>query len=413
MGIAEARASTPARPGAHPTSSRRVHRRTFLASTAAGAAAWLADRAPGLAAAPGGATTAAGALVYVGTYTEKTASRGVYAFRVDARTGAWTPVGTTDVGPNPSFLAVHPNGRVLYVVNEVGDFGGAASGAVRAFAIDRVTGALAPLGDPVATGGAAPCYVATDATGRLLMVANYVGGSVAAFPIGTDGRVGARSFLDQHTGHGPRADRQEHAHAHCVIPDPSGRWAVSADLGLDRLTVHRVDARAGTLAPASTAAVRAGAGARHLAFHPSGRALYAVGELDLTLTTFAFDPATGALSAPVVVPLLAAPAPSGSTAADVHLHPAHRALYVSVRGDDSIVRLALDPATGRPAAGDRVASGGERPRNFALDPAGAFLFAANQGSDAIVAFRVAAGDGRLTPTGARVAVPAPVCIRFV
>jgi 6-phosphogluconolactonase len=362
-----------------------VHRRTFLASSAAGAAgaaAWLAGCAPSArgrgADAP--ATAAGdGPLVFVGTYTEQTTSRGVYGFRADARTGAWTPLGATDVGPNPSFLAVHPNGRVLYVVNETERFAGLPSGAVRAFAIDRATGALAPLGESVATGGGAPCYVSVDATGRLLMAANYVGGSVVAFPLAADGRPGPRTFLDQHSGRGPRADRQESAHAHCVLPDPSNRWAVSADLGLDRVTVHALDARAGTLAPAGAAAVRAGAGPRHLAFHPAGRRLYVVGELDLTLTTFAFDPATGALTGAESAPLLATPPAAGSTAADLHLHPSGRALYVSVRGDDSLVRFALDPATGRPTPAERVSSGGRRPRNFGLDPSGRFLYAANQG----------------------------------
>lgn len=398
-----------------------MHRRTFLASSAAGAtsaAAWLAGCATRGRAAALPDTAGDTRLVFVGTYTTNTRSRGVYRFRADARTGTWAPLGATDVGPDPSFLAVHPNGRVLYVVNEMTSFADQPSGAVRAFVIDRATGDLAPLGEPVATGGGAPCYVSVDATGRLLLVANYVGGSVAAFPLADDGRPGARTFLDQHAGRGPRADRQEGPHAHCVVPDPSNRWAVSTDLGLDRVTVHALDARAGTLAPARTVAMRAGAGPRHLAFHPSGRTLYVLGELDLTLVTFAFDPATGALGAGETVPLLAAapgaPAASGaaaSTAADLHVHPAGRALYASVRGDDSLVRFGLD-AAGRPARVERVASGGRRPRNFGLHPSGRFLHAANQGSDAIVAFHVEPGDGRLTPAGLRVDVPAPVCVRF-
>jgi 6-phosphogluconolactonase len=243
------------------------------------------------------------------------------------------------------------------------------------------------------------------------MVANYVGGSVAAFPLGADGRVGARSFLDQHAGRGARADLQEAPHAHCVLPAPGTRWAVSTDLGLDRVTVHALDAAGGTLAPAGAAATRAGAGPRHLAFHPSGRTLYVVNELDLTLAALPFDPATGTLGADgAVLPLLAAPAPAGSTAADLHVHPSGRALYASVRGDDAIVRFALD-AAGRPTWAERTPSGGRRPRNFALDPAGRFLHAANQGSDSIVTFAVDAAGG-LTATGATVEVPAPVCVIF-
>ncbi|MDF1503860.1 lactonase family protein [Roseisolibacter sp. H3M3-2] len=380
-----------------------MDRRTFLAAGTTGLLAGCARRAA--------SPSRDGALVFVGTYTENTRSAGVYAFRADAATGRWTALGATAVGPNPSYLALHPNGRVLYAVNEVTRLDGAATGAVRAFAVDRATGALAPLGYAAPTGGGAPCYASVDPSGRLLMVANYVGGSVAAFPLAADGRIAGPRFLDQHAGRGARADRQDAPHAHCVIPAPGGRWAVSTDLGLDRVTVHALDAAAGTLAPAGGAAAGAGAGPRHLAFHPSGRTLYVVNELDLTLAALPFDPATGALSADgVVLPLLATPAPAGSTAADLHLHPSGRALYASVRGDDSIARFALD-AAGRPTWADRTPSGGRRPRNFALDPAGRFLHAANQGSDAIVTFAVGA-DGRLSATGETVEVPAPVCVIF-
>ncbi len=409
-----------------PPAPSGVRRRDLLTSAAAaGAAAWLAAcaRRAGVAAPAAGAAVAAredgGALAFVGTYTEgpggaPTGSRGVYTSRVDGRTGAWAPLGASDVGPNPSFLAPHPNGRVLYVVNEVERFAGEASGSVRAFAVDRATGALAPLGDARPTGGGAPCYVSVDATGRTLLVANYVAGSVAAFPIGADGRVDARASLDRYAGRGPRADRQEAPHAHCVVPDPSNRWAVAADLGTDRLTVYRIDLAAGTLAAAGAAAAPPGSGPRHLAFHPSGRVLYAVGELDLTLLAFPFDPAAGTLGAPAVAPLLgaAAGAPAGSTAADLHVHPSGRALYASVRGADALAHFAVDPRSGRATFVERVGAGGRRPRAFALDPAGGALYAAHQDSGTVVAFRVAPGDGRLTPAGLRARVPAPVCVRF-
>jgi 6-phosphogluconolactonase len=390
-----------------------VHRRTFLASSTAGAAGLLTGCAPGpgpaAAPRPAAAPPDGDRLVFVGTYTSRTASRGLYRFRVDAA-GAWTPLGPVDVGPDPSFLAVHPSGRVLYVVNETTTYEGAPSGAVRALAIDRATGALTPLGAVRPTGGGAPCYVSVDAGGRMLLVANYVGGSVAAFPLDAAGAIGARSYLDQHAGRGPQADRQEGPHAHSVLPDPSDRWAVSADLGIDRVTVHALDAAAGTLAPVHVAALRPGMGPRHLAFHPGGRLLYVVGELDLTLATLAFDPARGTLTEVATVPLLASAAPAGSTAADVHVHPSGGALWVSVRGDDSLAHFALD-AAGRATRVGRVASGGRTPRNFALAPGGARLWAANQRSDVVVAFAVAA-DGGLAATGERVEVPAPVCVRF-
>jgi 6-phosphogluconolactonase len=395
-----------------------MRRRTFLASSAAGAAAWLAGCArrgpaasgPAAAAlAPGAA--APGALVFVGTYTENTQSRGVYAFRADARTGAWTPLGATDVGPNPSYLAVHPNGRVLYAVNEVTSFGGAPSGAVRAFAVDRATGALAPLGEPVATGGGAPCYVAVDATGRLLMVANYVGGSVAAFPLAADGRRG-RGRSSTSTRGAARAPTARSGRTRTASSPtrrtggPCPRTSAPTSSRCTRSTRARRRSRrrrARRCAPgrgrATSRSTRRGA-----------RCTRSASSISRSTRSRSTRPRARSArrsrrrSSPPPRPT-AAPPPTST------VHPSGRALYASVRGDDSVARFALD-AAGRPTFAERVSTGGRRPRNFALDPAGRFLYAANQGSDAVVVFGVDPADGRLTPTGARVEVPAPVCVRF-
>lgn len=378
-----------------------MDRRTFLEAALAAAAA------PALGALP---RPAAGPLLLVGTYTEGKRAEGVYAFRMDPGTGALAPLGASDVGRDPSFLALHPRRPVVYAVNEVEQYGGEAGGGVAAFAVDPATGALSPLGRGRPTGGGAPCYVSVDPAGDCLMVANYVGGNVAFFALGADGAPGERVRLDQHAGTGPRADRQEKAHAHSVVPDPSGHWAVSADLGADRLYVYAL----GDRAPAAPAvATRPGTGPRHLAFDATGRFLYAVGELDLTATAYRFDPASGALTALQTVPLVEG-APGGErTAADVHLAPSGRFLYASVRGDDVLAVFAVDPASGALTFVERVPTGGHWPRNFGLDPSGRFLFAANQRSNTLVGFRVDQTTGRLTPNGVRVEVPAPVCVRFV
>ena len=394
-------------PTEHPLS-----RRSFLAAAAAAAAA-SSLAVSGLAScAHLGRRRDEGMLVYVGTYTDAGRAEGVYLFRLDAEAGTLRPAGAAAVGPNPSFLALHPTRRVLLAVNEVTEWEGQRTGAVSSFAEAPETGALTPAGRRVSHGGA-PCYISVDRTGRFALVANYVGGSVAVLPIAGDA-LGEATAVVQHAGPaGPNAARQEAPHAHCIIPDPTNRFALAADLGLDRIFVYALD-DAGRLAPAATpfAALPAGAGPRHLAFHPSGRFLYVVNELDLTLGAFRWDAAAGTLAPLAMVPLLAQRPAGEATAADLHVAPSGRFLYASVRGDDSIVVFAVDPASGAPAPVQRVSTEGLWPRNFGLDPSGRFLFVANQRSGSIVGFRVDADTGRLTPTGQRVEVPSPVCIRF-
>jgi len=213
----------------------------------------------------GSATPPDDDLLYVGTYTEGTRSEGMYLVRMDRRSGQLRGVGSVDAGPNPSFLAIHPNGRVLYAVNELEQ-----QGAVRAFAIERATGMLTRLNEQPSEGGA-PCYVSVDQSGRATLVANYAGGSVALLPIQPNGGLAPATSMVHHTGTGPNAERQEAPHAHCILPDPSSRFALAADLGADRVFVYRLDLEGKSLRPVDggDAVMRPGAGPRHLAFHPT------------------------------------------------------------------------------------------------------------------------------------------------
>jgi 6-phosphogluconolactonase len=383
-----------------------LSRRDFLATTAVGIAGYAAGGA-------GGGGGADEPLVHVGTYTEGGRREGIYRFRMNPADGTLRPAGAAVAGDNPSFLALHPTGRFLYAVNEVTEYGGEPSGAVSSFTVDPATGQLVLL-DRRASRGGAPCYISVDGTGRFALVANYVGGSVAVLPIAGDGRLGEASAVVQHRGSGPNAERQSGPHAHCVILDPSNRFALVADLGIDRIMVYRFDAGAGTLTPAAApyAALPPGAGPRHLAFHPGGRFLYLVNELDLTLVAFGYDAATGALTAVQTLPLVPG-RPEGETlGADLHLLPSGRFLYASVRGDNSVAVFAVGQAAGTLTPVQRVSTGGDWPRNFAIDPTGRFLLVANQRSNTIVGFRVDPATGRLTETGQRLEVPAPVCLRF-
>src|SRR4029077_2198352 len=235
--------------------------------------------------------------VYVGTYTEEgSESKGIYAYRFDVDTAQLVPIGLAAETINPSFLAVHPNHRFLYAVNEVGNYKGQKSGAVSAFAIDHATGKLTLL-NQVASKGADPCYITVDKNGKYVLVANYTGGSVAVLPVLEDGRLGEASAFVQHTGHGANPERQEGPHAHSIDLSPDNRFAVVDDLGLDELLVYKFDATKGSLSANDPpfAKLEAGAGPRHFALRPDGKFAYVVAEMGHTVTVFSNDTASGRL----------------------------------------------------------------------------------------------------------------------
>src|SRR5256886_14169620 len=213
---------------------------------------------------------------------------------MDRRSGQLRRVGSVDAGANPSFLAIHPNGRVLYAVNELEKYKERATGAVSAFAIARVPGALTRLNEQPSEGGA-PCYVSVDRSAQVVLVANYVGGSIALLPIQPNGALDPAAQLVQHTGTGPNAERQAAPHAHCILPDPSNRFALAADLGADRVFVYRLDGKL-VHVEGGDAVMRPGTGPRHIAFHPTLPLVFVANELDSTVATLRFDAGRGALS---------------------------------------------------------------------------------------------------------------------
>lgn len=354
-------------------------------------------------------------IAFVGTYTEKK-SKGIYAFRFRADTGKLTPLGLAAETTSPSFLAVHRNGRYLYAVKEVNNFGGQKSGAVSAFSIDAKTGKLALLNE-VSARGAGPCHLSIDKTSKNVLVANYDGGSIAVLPLEAGGRLKEASAFVQHTGSSVNRERQEAPHAHCIDTSPDNRFALVADLGLDEVLVYRFDPARGSVTPNDPPVGKTppGAGPRHFSFHPNGRFLYVINEIQCTLTTFAYDPARAALKAlqtVSTVPKDHKVTPDDSTA-EVEVHPSGKFVYGSNRGPDSIAVLAIDAQKGTLTPVEHVSTQGKTPRHFAIDPTGAFLLAENQDSDSIVVFRINQETGRLTPTGQVAEAPAPVCLKFL
>jgi len=389
------------------THPRDLSRRDFLAASAISL----------IGLARGSETPPDGDLLYVGTYTEGTQSEGIYLIRMDRCSGELQRVGSVDAGANPSFLAIHPNGRVLYAVNELEKYNGRPTGAVSAFTIAGDTGALTRLNEQPSEGGA-PCYVSLDRSARVVLVANYAGGSVALLPIQGNGVLAPAAHVIQHTGTGPNAERQEAPHAHCILPDPSNRFALAADLGADRVFVYRLDLDGKSLrhVEGGDAVMRPGAGPRHITFHPTLPLVFVANELDSTVATLRFDTERGALA-----PLdTRSTVPAGWTGrgtnypADIHVASNGRSLYVSNRGHNSIAVFSVAESTGALALEQVVSTEGDWPRNFTIDPSGRWLLVANQRSDSVVVFGRDPHNGRLTPTRPpqRIAIPSPVCLRF-
>ncbi len=345
-------------------------------------------------------------IVYLGTYTRGN-SKGIYGCRFDAAKGELSSPELVAEMANPSFLAVATGGRFLYAVGE------SSKGTVNAFAIEPGTGKLRALNEET-SGGNGPCYVALDRSGKYALVANYGSGSVEVVPLKPDGSLGAPTAFVQHTGSSVNPNRQQQPHAHSINTSPDNRFAIAADLGLDKLLVYRFDAAQGTLVPNDPpfTALNPGAGPRHFAFHPNGRNAYVINEIQSTVTALSYDAGRGVLKELQTTTTLPAGFQGKSSTAEVQVHPSGKFLYGSNRGHDSIAVFAISP-DGTLTPVDHTPTQGKNPRNFAIDPTGNWLLAANQNTGSVVVFRIDPSTGRLSPTGQSVQLDWPVCVKFL
>jgi len=348
--------------------------------------------------------------LFVGTYTNGNASKGIYVYQFDAATGDATLVSTAATA-SPSYLALAPGGKFLYAANEAEEND---SAGVSAFAFDKSTGRLRFL-DRQATGGGGPCYVSVDAHRKWVMVANYGGGSLAALPVHADGSLGALTQLIQHTGAGPNKDRQEKPHVHSVTFSPDEHYLLAADLGLDKLSIYRFNANAAThplTAPKDSAQqVEPGAGPRHISFYPGKPYVYLMTEMAGAVDAFRWS--NGKLVPFQHISSLPEGFKGDIGSADIHVAPKGKFLYASNRGDaNSLAIYAIDTATGKLTVKGFESTQGSTPRNFMIDPTGHWLLVANQRSDNIVVFSIDKVTGLLKATGKQLSVPAPVCLKM-
>jgi 6-phosphogluconolactonase len=349
--------------------------------------------------------------VFVGTYTRPNGSKGIYRCEFDTGTGKLSAPQLAAEARSPSFLALHPTGKFLYAVGEYEQ----GSGGVSAFTLDQATGSLKPLNSKP-SGGSGPCHLVVDKAGGTVLVANYNSGSAATLSIAADGTLSGPVSQIQHSGRGKVRGRQDGPHAHSVNLDAANRFAVVADLGLDKLMVYRFNPSAHTIAANDPPAMNLepGAGPRHFAWHPDGKRAYVIDELDSTITACDYDANRGVITPRQTVSTLPQDFKGDNTTAEVVVHPSGKYVYGSNRGMDTIAAFVIDSAGMLRIARDgHTPTGGRTPRNFNIDPTGNYLIAANQGSNNLVVFRIDQQTGHLSPTGQQVQVGQPVCVKFL
>jgi 6-phosphogluconolactonase len=349
--------------------------------------------------------------VYIGTYSGAK-SKGIYVSDFDAATGKLSKPQVAAELTNPSFVAIDPQANRLYAVGEVADFQGKKEGVVSSLEIDEKTGKLRLINQE-SSGGAGPCHVGVSPDGKVVAAANYGGGSVCSLAVGKDGKLESRTFI-QHEGKGG-TPRQTEPHAHSINFSADGKFALAADLGLDKILQYKVNER-GELSPNDPpfAKLPPGSGPRHFAFHPSGKYAFVINEMNMTMTPLKYDAEKGTLTPLETVSTV----PEGTkgdglSTAEVQVHPSGKFVYGSNRGHDTIAVFQFDEKTGKLKLVQNQGEGIKTPRNFGIDPTGRFALVANQSGDSVIVFKINQDSGELTPTEEQIEVGTPVCVKFL
>lgn len=336
----------------------------------------------------------------------------INAYRLNLQTAALSPVHQNTGLENPYFIVVSRDQKFLYSIYAK-NFGGAESEQVAAYALEGRTGKLKPL-NRQPTKGTASCYLDIDATGKTVLVANYLTGNVASLPVKSDGSLGEPVSFFQHTGSSVNPERQKAPNAHCFVISPDNRFAFAADLGIDQVLSYRLDAATAKLTQNQPpfAKVPAGSGPRHLTFHPNGKHVYVINELKNSVTHYDYATETGVMSERKTVSTLPADFTGVSNCADVKVTPNGRYLYGTNRGHDSIAAFRVADDGSLTHIGNEP-SLGKTPQNLAIVANGSLLLCANMGGNNVVAFRIDENTGRLKSVGNPVEIPSPSCIRIL
>ncbi|HTV54813.1 MAG TPA: lactonase family protein [Terriglobia bacterium] len=367
---------------------------------------------------------------YVGTYSSPEGpegsrgnGQGIYLFEVDPSSGSLSQRAVFRDDSNPSWIAFDPSKTHVYAGNETQTFQGAPSGSVSAFSIDRASGHLERL-NTVSSEGAGPAYLSVHPSGKFVLVANYGGGTIAVLSIQSNGELGPATYV--HHDHGPigpihaisappgsfAISGHDGPHPHMIHADPSGRFVVSTDLGMDQIFVWKFDAQNGKLSEASAVSVPPGDGPRHFVFHPNGRWMYSAQEEGSTVMFWEYDGAAGRLTAKQTHSSLPEGFAGTNFPSEIRMSPDGKFLYAANRLRNSIVCFSITNSGALSYASDWWTRG-DYPRSFTIDPTGSFLYVCNQRSDSITAFRIERENGNLTFTGRYTPVGTPAVMVFL
>jgi 6-phosphogluconolactonase len=352
-------------------------------------------------------TSAHESFLLIGSYT-KNAEQGISVYAFNNQTGTLRLVSIAKDVDNPSYIVISPDRKFVYAVNE------GSNPSVSAFSWDTTNGDLTFL-NKQPSGGESPCYVNTDQDGKYVIVGNYGGGSLSVLPVKPDGRIDAPVQTIEHTGKGPNKERQEKPHVHCVVFSPDHQYLYVSDLGIDQVAIYNYkqgDVQPLTPANPGYVGLPLGSGPRHLVFHPNGKWVYLIHELDGKITVFNYK--NGALVPFQAISTLPDPFKGKISGADIHISPDGKFLYASNRGTlNNIVIYGIDQKKGSLVKKGQQSSGGKTPRNFVIDPSGNFLLAANQDTDNVVVFKRDKVTGLLKNIKQEINVPAPVCLKMI
>jgi 6-phosphogluconolactonase len=310
-------------------------------------------------------------------------------------------------------MTTDPQRRFLYATEEVGNNSG-VNGTVNSYSIDPTTGSLKFI-NKVSSEGGNPAYLAVDSTGKMLLTANYLSGTVLSWAIKPDGSIGEKTGFERYTGSSVDTHRQEGPHPHSVVISPDNRFLFVQDLGLDKIFIYRLNPAKATFVPNDPpfVTVPAGLGPRHLAFGAGAKFAYLVCEMGAKVVVFSYDKSAGSLKIVQIISTLPSDFTGAATSAEVEVDQSGRFLYASSRGSDSITVFGIDPKNGTLTNIQVEPTQGQTPRTFAIDPSGKYLVAANQNSDTMVTFAIDQSTGKLTPVGDAIKVSVPVGIVFV
>jgi len=355
---------------------------------------------------------ASGPIVFVSAF-KPGVEGAIHAYHFDVTTGRLELLHRTKDIENPFFLTISPSGEFLYAI-DCEQFGGTDNEFVAAYAVNQRDGQLTRLNHQSAR-GTASCYLDVDATGKTVVVANYSTGSVASLPVQADGSLGQASAFMQHRGSSVDPKRQLGPNAHCIVVSPDNRFALAADLGIDKIMLYRLNAETANLVTNETqpfAILPPGSGPRHLTFHPSGQYVYVINELNNTITLFDYGVAAGTLTARQTIPTLPTEFSGTSNTADLKITPDGKFLYGTNRGHDSIAIYRIAENGGLEL--QRIEpSLGQGPQNLLITPDGRWLLCANMPGNNLIVFAIDADTGDLTPTGDVVSISMPSCIRWL